>query len=97
MFFLSPVYKWLVDLHSHPFHSTFSCQLLDLVFCFGNWSMVLAPIAMIIDNRQSFISCSTIADVTNIFTYIPNDYHENHSILKRFYELCLVTDLYYLN
>ena len=92
IFFLSPVYKWLVDLYSHPFQTAFSYQLLDLLFCFGNWSLVLAPIAMVMENRQNFITCATIEQSTTLFTYIPASYRVNHPILKQFYELCLVTD-----
>lgn len=97
IFFLSPVCKWLIDVYSNPFQLQFTYQLLDILFCFGNWSYVLVPVAIIMDNRQQFIACSNLGDITNIFTYIPEQYKENHSILKIVYELCLVTDMLIVN
>ena len=97
IFFLSPVCKWLIDVYSNPFQLQFTYQLLDILFCFGNWSYVLVPVALIMDNRQQFIACSNFDGITEIFNNIPNQYKKNHSILKIVYELCLVTDMLMIN
>ena len=71
IFFLSPVYKWLVDLFSNPFSLSFTFHLLDFVICAGNEALVLTAVSLIIQFRKQFISCETMEDVTNVFNTIP--------------------------
>lgn len=92
LFFLTPIYKWLVDLFSHPFHITFTYQLLDILLCFGNWAFILAPLVMIIENRHDFIASTNLDDITRIFSFIPTSCKGSH-ILELIYEMCLKTDM----
>lgn len=95
IFFLSPVYKWLVDLFSHPFTPSFSYSLLDLLFCFGNWSLVIAPLAIILEKRREFLLSSNMEEITNIFLQIASTMRRENIpvVINSIYELCLLTDM----
>lgn len=95
IFFLSPVYKWLVDLFSHPFISSFSYSLLDLLFCFGNWSLVIAPLAIILERRREFLLSANMEEITNIFLQIASKMRKEDIpvVINSIYELCLLTDM----
>lgn len=97
IFFLSPVYKWLVDLFSHPFIPSFSYSLLDLLFCFGNWSLVIAPLAIILEKRREFLLSSNMEEITNIFLQIASKMRRENIpvVINSIYELCLLTDMYH--
>ena len=95
IFFLSPVYKWLVDLFSNPFILLFSYRLLDLLFCFGNWSLVVAPLAIILGHRKQFILSKNMEEITTIFSDIATSMTdvEIPFVINSVYEMCILTDM----
>ena len=95
IFFLTPVYKWLVDLFSNPFDLAFTRQLLDLLFCVGNWALVLAALSLIIQSRKEFIACGTMEDVSNVFARIPEQLRGDavYEAIQRVYEMCLMGNM----
>ena len=93
--FLTPVFKWLVDLYSNPFSLNFTLQLLDLLFFMGNWSFVIAAVTLISNYRSRFISSFSLDDITRIYTSIPVLLKQNmiHSVIELIYERCIMTDM----
>lgn len=98
IFFLSPVYKWLVDLFSNPFVLLFSYRLLDLLFCFGNWSLVVAPLAIILGRRKQFILSKNMEEITTIFSDIATSMtnEEIPLVINSVYEMCILTDMLFM-
>lgn len=92
IFFLSPVYKWLVDLFSNPFTPAFTFHLLDFVFCAGNGALVLAAVSLVTQFRKQFITCETMEDVTRVFNAIPLMPTQDAvlSSVEYVYEACLM-------
>ena len=86
---------WTVTLFSQSFSLPVFSHLMDLVLCFGNWTIIIIAAVLLCDNRDSFLMANNMEEVSNRIDRIPNFYYHDRTILERIYDLCLTVNPYF--